>query len=258
MMSKNITKRYYSKSTVVFLTIIGSVFVALAVGIFSALVDGCIRAGFTWFVSVPFTLFVVLPFTFGMLALSIAGKDVYHWIMEIKAKKHGVETVARIVDCKTVSYNYRSNTRHALVLSYQDNSETKTFTTNYIFDLNELRHLRRVKNIKVKVYKNFVVVTESFAEDVYKVDPTFHIELSFYQQKPVAMTLKVWRICCLLAIAWLVVAIILTTILSNGLYLISAVCLLFFANMPFAVVLAIYLIRWIWGKDKNHPNKKAE
>lgn len=262
-MGKNVTKRHYSKSTIVFLTIIGVVFIALAIGVLTAIIKSCIKFGFIiailevgWFILVPIILFVIIPFVFGMLALSIVGKNVYHWRMEIKAKRYGVETVAQIIDYKVVSYNYRSNTRYALVLSYKDNNETKTFTTNYIFDLNEFKHLRRIKNIKVKVYKSFVVVTETFTEDVYQVDPTFHIELEFYQQKLVAITLKLWRICCLLAVAWLVVAIILTAVLNEGLYLIIAVCLLFLSNMPFAVVMAIYLIRWIWGKDKNRTNKK--
>ncbi len=252
-MSKEVKRRHYSIINIVFPFIIGSIFIALAIGILVSIIKSYIKfdGAFDWFTLVPIVLFVILPISLGSVALYFAGKDVYHWIMEFKTKKRGFETTAYITDYKTVSHNKRQNTRYSLVLSYKDeNNDTKTFKTNYIFEINEFKQLRALNNIKVKVYKNFVAVVEPFTEDTYKLDSKYHIELEFYKQKPVAITLKIWRICCIAAIILLIISIILTTTLNNGIYLIISVGLLFAANMPFAIILSIYLIRWIWGNDK--------
>lgn len=250
------------------LSIGGLIFMALAIGILVKIIESCIKFGaaaFNWFLIVPILLFVLLPMALASVALFLAGKEAYHWIRESKAKKSskGIETTARIIDYKVVAHKRNVNKRYALVLAYEQDGKQKTFTTHYIFDINEYRYLKTLEKIKIKVDKNFVAVTEAFTEDIYELDPKYEIELDFYKQKPVAITLKVWRITCIIAIIFLFVSIVLTTVLNNGLFLIIGVSILFAVNMPVAIILAVYLIRWIWGNDKNkykqnkYKNKQA-
>ncbi len=252
-MSKEVERKHYSILTVVMLSICGTIFVALGIGVFVNIIISFVKtkAAFEAFVIVPILLFCVLPIALGSVALFLASKEAYHWIKENRTKKKGIETTAQIIDCKIVYHNGMRNKRYALVLSYEENGETKTFTTNYIFDINEYKYLKSLDRVKIKVNKNFVTVVEKFTKDIYKLDAKYGIELEFYKQKPVAKTLTVWRICCITALVLLVVSIVLTTTLKTGIYLIIGVCLLLAANLPFAIILAVYLIKWIWGDGRN-------
>ena len=242
--------------------IVGLVFIAVAIGVLVNLIISCVKspASIGWSVLVPFLLYFLIPMAFGCLALYFSIKEIYHAVCECKVKKSGVETTARLVDFKVVSHENTVNKRYALVLSYEFNGETKTFTTNYIFEINEFTYLKSLESIKIKTDGNFVAVVEPFNEDIYKLDSRYEIELDFYKQKPVAKTLKIWRICCITAIILLFVSIILTVTLNNGLYLIIGVSLLFSANLPFAIILAICLISWFRRDDtkeeKSKNNKK--
>lgn len=252
-MKKEVYRKRYSVVTVVMLLAGGGVFIALGIGVAVALISSLVRGPRTSqdaYVIIPLLLFVVLPIALGTFTFVLGGRQVYSWVRINRAIKYGLETTAVIKDYKVVSHSKSGtmNKRYALTLSYKAGDGTKTFTTDYLFDINEFKHLRKLNKIQVKVDGNFVAVTEPFTEDVYKLDSRYEIETAFFKQKPVAKILRVWRIICLIAIAWLFISIVLTTLLKNGTYLLTGVIILLAVNLPVAIILAVYLIMWINGK----------
>lgn len=244
----------HSLFTIIFLTIIGSIFVALGIGVLYNIISAIFKFSSNspgWFVIVPILLFVLLPIAFGSLALVIAGKQIYFWVKETKTHKSSTKTTAKIVGYKTVHYHGNVNSKYyALTLEYCLDGETKTFTTDYLYDINEFDYLKTLKEVKIKVDKNFVVIDEEFSKNIYKYDSRYGIELNFYKQKHVKVTLKVWRWTGIPAVIFLFVSIVLTCVFNIGTYLIIGVCLLVGANLPISILMAVFLIRWIWGGDK--------
>lgn len=255
-----VNKKRHSLSTIIFLSIIGSIFVALGIGVLYKIVSSIFKFPNNppgWIIIIPILLFVILPIAFGTFALVLAGKQVYFWLNETKTSKSGITTTAKIVDYKVVCRHDNINSKYyALTLEYKIDGETKKFTTDYLYDINEYNHLKSLENVKIKVDKNFVVIDEKFTKDIYKYDPKYGIELDFYRQKHVAITLKVWRWTSIPAVIFLFVSIVLTCVFNNGLYLIIGVCLLVGVNLPVAITMAIFLIRWIWGNDKKKFEQK--
>lgn len=245
-------RRRHSIGTSVILLIAGCIFIALGIGVLIALVSSLITADKSTIniaIVVPIILFVILPIAFGVIPLVMAIKQIYYIVREKKANKSDIETTARIYDYKIVSYKGIQNKRFALKLVYNLNGEKK-FTTDYLFDINEFKYLQSLGQIKIKVDGNFVTVTEPFPEDIYKVDSVYGIPLEFYEQGIVKKGLFTWRILCPIAIVWLIISIVLTTVLHNGIYLITGVIILFVTNFPIAIILAIYFIIWLKRKRK--------
>ncbi len=254
-MKKEVDRKRYSVLDIVMLLIIGSVFVAVGVAVLTNIIVSALRpprASYNAAIIILVLIFGLLPIVFGSIPLVMSGKQIYGWIRLNKAKKSGFETTARINDYKIVSHSKRGNMnkRYALTLSYSVDGISKKFTTDYIFDINEFRYLRKLDKIKVKVDGNFVAVTEPFTEDIYKLDPKYEIELAFYKQKPVAKVMKIWRILCSIALAWLFIGIVLTIVLNNGIYFLTGVIALLASNIPFAIIFAVFLIKWLKGKRK--------
>jgi len=249
-----VNRKRHSLSSIIFLSIIGSIFVALGIGVLYKIISSIFKFPNNppgWIVIVPILLFVLLPIAFGTLAFVFAGKQIYFWLNETKTSKAGTETTAKIVDYKVVHRHDNINSKYyALTLEYNLDGVTKTFTTDYLYDINEYNHLKSLENVKIKVDKNFVVIEEKFTKDIYKYDSRYGIELDFYRQKHVAITLKVWRWTSIPAVILVFVGIALTCVFNNGIYLIVSVCLLVGVNLPVAITMAIFLIRWIWGNDK--------
>ena len=246
-------RKHYGIGTIVILLIAGLIFIALGIGVLIALISSIVRAdnaevGIA--IIVPIILFVLFPIGFGLIPLIMAIKQIYYIVREKKANKSDIETTANIIDYKIVSYYGVQNKRYALKLVYNLNGEQKTFTTDYLFDINEFKYLQSLRHIKIKVDGNFVTVNESFSKDIYKVDSIYGIPYEFYEQSMVKKTLFIWRILCSIAIVFLIISIVLTTTLHNGIYLIIGAVLLFVTNIPIAIILAIYFIKWLRGKRK--------
>ena len=225
----------------------------MGIGVIVAVFSSVVRAG-SFYPSylIPIFLFGLLPIGFGTLALVLGIRDIYHWAKLNQTKKSAVETTAKIIDYKVVSHGKSSNInkRYALKLAYKFNDENKTFTTDYLYDINEFRYLKSLAEIKIKVGNNFVAVAEPFTKEIYKLDSKYGIELAFYKQKPVATCLRVWRVLCIIAIVFLFVSIVLTTVLKNGIYLIIGVSFLLAVNIPTAIIIAVFLIKWFKRKRK--------
>ena len=248
-MGKEVNRKRYSLSVIILLLSIGFVFTALGVYLCVALIASICKDGdFNAFFLVPF-IFVILLVGFGVTGLVWGGKRAYNWARFNKAKRSKTEAFAKIVDYK-ISYNGSKNRsfinkRYSLTLSYDQDGQNKTFKTDYLYDMNEFRYLKSLDKVKIKIDGNFAVVAETFTEDIYTHDSTYGIEMSFYKQKHVAITLKILRIAEIIAVALLFVFIGLTVALDNGLFFIIGAIVLFAVNMPFAVILAVFFIRWM-------------
>ena len=207
--------------------------------------DGVIKYGIAVIgagIIMPIVLILAL-LGFGITALVMGGKQIYLWIRGNITLKRGIDATAKIVGHKSASFGKRTNTRrrYALVLSYNNGEEDKTFTTDYLFDINEFRYLSRLECIKVKIDGNFIAVCEPFSKDVYKVDSTYGIEIAFYKQKPVAILLRLWVVFFVIALVLFIVSMV----VGNGAFTKAAVIILFVINFPFAITLAVYLIKWL-------------
>ena len=246
-------RKRYSIVDIVMLTVGGCIFIAVGIGVLIAIISSAVRAdkgSVDISIAVPIIAFGLFPIVMGSIPLAMTIKQIYHIVREKKANKSELETTAKIADYKIVSYNGMKNKRYALKLAYYINGEKKTFTTEYLYDINEFRYLKSLSQIKVKVDGNFVAITETFSEDIYKIDPKYEIEYAFYEQSTVKKSLRIWRILCSIALVLLVVSIVLTTVLQDGIYLIIGVILLVAVNIPFAIIIAVCLIKWIKGKRK--------
>lgn len=240
-------KRYYSVSTIVLLLTLGGIFTALGIALTAIIIDGFIKVGITELgvgILMPIALICAL-WGFGIMALVFGGKQIYFWIRMIKTQKCGINAVAKIIDRKYSSSAKKRNTRirYALVLSYNDGTENKKFTTDYLYNINEYRYLRGLTSINIKIDGNFVAITEPFPEEIYKLD-SYGIDKDFYKQKPVAILLRLWLVFFLISIAFLILCIV----VGNSVYTEAAIIILFTIHFPFAIPLAIYFIKWIRRK----------
>lgn len=239
-----------SLSSCILPLICGSVFTALGIAILVIVFKGIIQEGIGIIgvgIIMPIILILAL-LGFGITALTMGGKSAYSRIKQSRTYNVGAISTAQIIDYKSANFGRRSNTckRYALVLSYNDCGENKTFTTDYLFDVNEFKYLRKLKDIRVKINKNFVIVNEEFPKDIYEVDSTYGIEIAFYKQKPVALLMRLWRIFFFIALLFLIVSFI----IKNSDVTLLAITLLFAIHFPFVIPLAIYLIKWLRRKGK--------
>ena len=249
---KKKTSKQYGIPTTIFFLVLGGVFISVGIGVIIAVISSVVKANdFAGGAAlIPLFLFGLLPLAAGTFAAVSGGKRIYLRVKSRWAEQSGADGTAIIVGSKSVRYRANVNCRYySLTLKYKDGDEYKTFTTDYIFDRNEFRHLKSLKSIRIKTDGGFVVVAEDFAEDIYKIHPVYGVETKFFKQKPVAKILSVWRVLCIIAIVLLFISIILTTVLKDGIYLIVGASVLVGVNLPVAIILAVYLIKWIkWIK----------
>lgn len=232
-------------SSGIMLSIIGGIFTAMGVAISVITIKGLIEVDIKligWGIIMPIVLILAF-FGFGITALVMGGKKLYSRIRQSMAYARGKESTARIADCKSASFRKggHNRIRYALVLAYNDGDENKTFTTEYLFDVNEHRYLQKLDGIKIKIDGNFVTVCEPFPKEIYEVDSTFGIELAFFKQKPVAILLRLWTVLFILAIVFLIVSFF----IGNSTVTLAAIITLFAVHFPFVIPLAIFLIIWI-------------
>ena len=126
----------------------------------------------------------------------MGGKQIFLRIKQSITYRRGKEITAYITDYKTASFSKGGNTRirYAVEITYSDGGESKSFTTDYLYDVNEFKYLKELVTIKVKIDKNFVTICEPFPNEIYKVDSNYGIELEFYRQKPVLYLLFIFRL----------------------------------------------------------------
>lgn len=237
-------KRNYSIGTIGLFLIVGGIFTAIGVALCVIMLKGLIQYGIVQIgagIVMPLILILAL-LGFGITGLVMGGKQIYLWISEVKTNAIGRESTAQIVDYKSASFGKRANIRirYALILSYQDGKETKKFTTDHLFDVNEFRYLKELRNIKVKINGNFVAVSEPFSKEIYKLDSTYGIEIAFYKQKPVAILLRLWSVCFFIALVFFIVSMV----VGNEIARTAAIVILFTVHFPFALALAVFLIKW--------------
>lgn len=187
----------------------------------------------------------------GVFLLVVTGREIRRWARTNKAQRSDVFAQARIADSKVKWYKDTVDRRFALVLSYEHDGETKTFTTDFLFDVNEFRYLSSLPSVRVKVDGDFVAVAESFAEEIYTVDSRFEIETAFLRQKHARVLLTVWKILGIVSLALLVLSAAATFATGKELFLFLAVSLLTAANLPCGVVFVVFYFRWKRTRTKN-------
>ncbi len=244
----HIRKRHYSIATIVLLLTIGGIFTALGIAFTVIIIDGAIKTGLKDAgagILMPIVLILAL-LGFGITALVFGGKDIYLWIRAVRTDKRGRDATAHIVNYKSASFSRKINTRrrYALVLLYKDGEKNKKFTTDYLFDVNEFRYLKKLKSVKIKIDGSFVTVCEQFPKEIYKLDSTYGIEVAFFKQKPVAILLRLWAVFFFLALAFFIVSMI----VADGVYTEAAIITLFVIHFPFVIPMAVYLIKWFCRK----------
>lgn len=245
---KNHSKKS-SLSSGIILLIIGSVFTAIGIALLVITIKGLVSAGdlsmIGWGIIMPIILTLAL-LGFGTVALVMGGKRIVTRIRQSRTYLRGRDGTAQIIDSKSTSFRKGGNNRkrYAVVLAYCDGNEDKTFITDYLFDVNEYKYLKKLDSIKVKINGNFVTVYEPFPEDIYKVDSTYGIEIAFFKQKPVAILLRLWTVFLIAAVVFLIVSFF----IKNSAVTLAAIIVLFSVHFPFVIPLAILLIKWIRRK----------
>lgn len=240
--------RKTSLSTGIFLLTIGGIFTALGIAFTVIVIKGLIKEGFRDIgagILMP-TAMILALLGFGTTALVMGGKQVYLRIKQSRTFRRGEYSTAKMVDYKRASFDKGGNTRfrYALVLSYKVGGENKTFTTDYLFDVNEFKYLKTLDRIKIRTNGNFAVVCENFPKNIYKVDSYYGIELAFFRQKPVAVLLRLWLVFFLAAFIFLIASFF----IKNSAVSTAAITVLFAVHFPFVIPLAIYLIKWFCRK----------
>ncbi len=240
--------RRYSIGGIAIKLIVGGVFTSLAIALVVLIISNVIKHGFAQIgaaIILPLLLILIM-LVFGCLGLYMGGKDIYRIIKGRNTDKFGINSTAKIVYYKSAHYSKNSNTniRYSLVLSYYDCGEEKTFTTDYLFDINEFRYLQELDCVKIKIHKNFVNVCEEFSEDIYVLDSRYGIERAFFKQKSVKILSRLWLICFIAAFVFLIVSIV----IENSICAKIAVPIIFIIHIPFAIAFAVYLIKWFRRK----------
>lgn len=246
---KGQARKHFCFSEILFLLILGSVFIAVGLGVLIAVTVSVFRAGKVVVAAlVPIFCFGLLPIAFGSIPLVLGIKRLRSFIGERKADRFGVESTARITDSKVVSHNGRLNRRFAFKLSYEWNGQQKSFVTDYLYDLNEFRYLQSLKRVKIKVVGKFVAISEPFPEDIYEINPRYEIETAFFKQSAVKKIFRIWGIVVRIAVLLLIGGAVLSAVLHRAIYLIVAAILFAAANVPLAVIGAVFLIKWMKQK----------
>ncbi len=248
-MSKEVKRRRYCVSEIALQLTVGGIFTALGIAISVNAIKGLIKYGTISDLGPAIILPIIIILAlmgFGMTALIMGGKQIYLWIRENRTREKGIESLARIIDYKRASFGKRTNTniRYALVLSYNDGGVDKTFTTDYLFDINEFRYLKELEEVKIKIDGNFVIVSEKFTEEIYKLDSVYGIERAFFKQKFVKILLRVFGILLFASIIFLIASML----LENGTLVKAAMITFGVVNFGCIVPLAVSLIRWMMRK----------
>ena len=183
---------------------------------------------------------------FGIILIVLGGKKIYLRIRQSKTIRSGKETTAKITDYRTVSFaeGRGARIRYAFVLFYNDGVSDKTFTTDFIYDINEYKYLMGLEKVRIKFDKNFATISEPFPKDIYKVDSDYGIDLKFFKQKSIKILFCLWAIFFAAALSFLIASII----MGNGTAILAATIFVFGINGPFMLALAVSLIKWYMRK----------
>ena len=243
-----IHRRQYSVFKVVMLTFGGAVFVTLGITLLineieSAMADfqaGKSLGGSDIFMSV----LVLLLFIFGGIPLFLAWKDVYHSLRKRNARKCGEDGFAVIVESFGHSEGSRAganvNRCYGFVLRYEKDGEEKTFKTDAVFEINEYKYLTSLDKVKVKIYKNYVVIDEEFRYEIYKRDSRTGLDKKYFTEKPYSTIYNAMRIATLISLILTIVLFAVTVILKNEVYFLIGFGLLFLSTVPLGIVYACY------------------
>ena len=244
---KNRSKKS-SVSSGILLSVVGGIFTAVGIALLVITIKGLIESGISEIgggIVMPIVLILAF-FGFGITALIMGGKQIFLRIKQSITYRRGKEITAYITDYKTASFSKGGNTRirYAVEITYSDGGESKSFTTDYLYDVNEFKYLKELVTIKVKIDKNFVTICEPFPNEIYKVDSNYGIELEFYRQKPVAILLRLWMVFFVVAFVFLIISFF----VGNSTLTLAAIVTVFAVHFPFVIPLAVYLIKWFMRK----------
>lgn len=104
--------------------------------------------------------------------------------------------------------------------------------------------MKELEEVKIKIDGNFVIVSEKFTEEIYKLDSVYGIERAFFKQKFVMIMLRVFGILLFASIIFLIASML----LENGTLVKAAMITFGVVNFGCIVPLAVSLIRWMMRK----------
>ncbi|MDE5616183.1 MAG: hypothetical protein K2I78_00175 [Clostridia bacterium] len=248
-----INRGQYNIGKIVMLTFVGGVFVALGIAIIINIVSDLKAAQFVKAVIlVPIGMGLLLC-VFGGVALFLAWKDVYHWVKKRITKKRGVEGFAVITDSYSISEGGKTgmniNRYYGFVLTYEINGAQKTFKTDPTFEINEYNYLKSLEQVKIKIYKDYVVINEEFRYGIYTKDSYTGLDKKYFKDKPYSTIVKLmsW-----FAIVWIVLFIVmfaLTVTLKNSAFVIIAFSILPLVIIPLGIIYAVYFFKDVGKKQ---------
>ena len=243
-----INRRQYSIFKVVMLTIGGAIFLALGIKLLSMEIEMLIediQAGKSLDGSYIFmSIVILLLFFFGAIPLFLGWRDVYHSQRKRIARKRGEEGYAVIVESFGHSEGGRTganiNRYYGFVLRYEIDGEEKTFKTDAVFEINEFKYLKSLDKVKIKIYKNYVVIDEEFRYEIYKRDSRTGLDKKYFTEKPYSTIYNAMRIATLISIILTIVLFAVTVVLKNEVYFLIGLGLLFLSTVPLGIVYACY------------------
>ncbi len=128
-----------------------------------------------------YTFFITLVLTFfagiGIFIFSLGIKDIYDWIMYAITKKKGIDKMGKINGFQsmekdghtTAGHHFRGTIYYSINFEYEIDGEKKVGKTDYIYLKEECNYLLTLSQVKIKVYKNNIVVNERFRRELYHV-----------------------------------------------------------------------------------------
>ena len=246
-----INRGRYSVVKIVMLSFGGGVFVALGVALVVREIESLIKNAQTVKPSfggvILFTVLTLMLFVFGGMPLYIALRDVYHWVMTSITKKRGEISYATIVDSRCISQGGKAgpniNLSYAFELLYEKDGEKKIGKTDTVYDINEYKYLKSLPQVRIKIYKNYVVIDEEFRYEIYKLNSRYGIDKKYFVEKPFSTILNVWRIVCILSIISFFVLFALTIALKVNAYAFVGFTLLSISNLVMGIIYAVYFFR---------------
>ncbi|MDE7336738.1 MAG: hypothetical protein K2N32_01325 [Clostridia bacterium] len=252
-----IRRGQYSIGKFILLNIVGGIFVALGIAIIVNFIKHIVsytQAGqsFNAVLLVPMGIGLLLC-VFGGVALFLAWKDVYHWRKKRIARKHGVDGVAVITDSYSISEGGKTgmniNRYYGFVLTYEQDGAQKTFKTDPTFEINEYNYLKSLEQVKIKIYKDYVVINEEFRYGIYTKDSYTGLDKKYFKDKPYSTIVKLmsW-----FAIVWIVLFIVmfaLTVTLKNSAFVIIAFSILPLVIIPLGIIYAVYFFKDVGKKQ---------
>ena len=183
MGNESMRKKRYFKLILLIYSLIGVCFSAFGIWMIVMSVKqtvDCVKTS-SFDAGVIFSALMAVAFSiFGGFGLYKACKYIYNWTMYNRTNKNGEVFCAEIIKWKEVSENRIHSGKNWEVdekyygceLTYDKDGERKYGKTDVVYNKNEMEYLRLREKIKIKVYKDYVVIVD-FPDEIYAINLNF-------------------------------------------------------------------------------------